>query len=455
MPTPLQDRIDSLIPYVKSGIPIYTGLGMLLPGTSPSTKKSNPRKPVHLPDWHVYQDGKGTGQPNTRYIQLMHQPRIPTGSVYQTYPTKNMKYLGHPMTIALGDGDTTPSKEELDIHETLLSTILHKLVWCVGIGRVHLDHETNSYSVSEPILAEVYDEKGNLLWANPFLGSLIDRLKELASGSLMGHSSRPPVISGLKKGTTTSSAVTPHSLSLDEFFTDLEAKNLDEEAMLTEVKAHFGIGFNSIAKRILHSWQEQRAKINPLYSFIREALNAGLDETDLPDLVYEEFGLSPSEVTHEHVLQAMSCAKPKSSTSTFEMPFSKPKSDDLTVSHESFFKSRNQHTEIPCPAPIVKSKPSKSNKRIVTPLTSSPQETLLFISENKEAIQKKALSLIASSPEGLGIIDIRVGCGIPKDHPKTRTIQDAFHRHVIMHLLNDGQIVKHGDIPRRVVYFKS
>ena len=67
----------------------------------------------------------------------------------------------------------TPSYE-LHVARELLATIMYKPVKVIALGRVRFFTTTSPWSISEPIVMEVYSEVGHRIWTNPFIGMTLE-----------------------------------------------------------------------------------------------------------------------------------------------------------------------------------------------------------------------------------------------------------------------------------------
>ncbi|GEM_PF-2245924 len=176
------ERLSSVVlPALIEGATIYTGFGELHPGqgipkgtgTSPDTQDAITRKPIELPNWQVYLGAK-PNQPALRFLQLIQKVRNPVGSATMVYPTRSRdEKLGVPLIVPLGEGLDTPSYE-LHVARELLATIMFKPVKVIALGRVRFFTTTSPWSISEPIVMEVYSEVGQRIWTNPFIGMTLE-----------------------------------------------------------------------------------------------------------------------------------------------------------------------------------------------------------------------------------------------------------------------------------------
>ena len=176
------ERLSSVVlPALIEGATIYTGFGELHPGqgipkgtgTSPDTKDAITRKPIELPVWQVYLGAKAN-QPALRFLQLIQKVRNPVGSATMVYPTRlRDEKLGVPLIVPLGEGLDTPS-HELHVARELLATIMYQPVKVIALGRVRFFTTTSPWSISEPIVIEVYSEACDRIWTNPFIGMTLE-----------------------------------------------------------------------------------------------------------------------------------------------------------------------------------------------------------------------------------------------------------------------------------------
>ena len=176
------ERLSNVVlPALIEGATIYTGFGELHPGqgipkgtgTSPDTQDAITRKPIELPTWQVYLGAKAN-QPALRFLQLIQKVRNPVGSATMVYPTRlRDEKLGVPLIVPLGEGLDTPGYE-LHVARELLATIMYKPVKVIALGRVRFFTTTSPWSISEPIVMEVYSEVGHRIWTNPFIGMTLE-----------------------------------------------------------------------------------------------------------------------------------------------------------------------------------------------------------------------------------------------------------------------------------------
>lgn len=176
------ERLSSVVlPALVEGATIYTGFGELHPGqgipkgtgTSPDTQDAITRKPIELPVWQVYLGAKAN-QPALRFLQLIQKVRNPVGSATMVYPTRlRDEKLGVPLIVPLGEGLDTPI-HELHVARELLATIMYQPVKVIALGRVRFFTTTSPWSISEPVVMEVYTEVGHRIWTNPFIGMTLE-----------------------------------------------------------------------------------------------------------------------------------------------------------------------------------------------------------------------------------------------------------------------------------------
>ena len=176
------ERLSSVVlPALVEGATIYTGFGELHPGqgipkgtgTSPDTQDAITRKPIELPVWQVYLGAKAN-QPALRFLQLIQKVRNPVGSATMVYPTRlRDEKLGVPLIVPLGEGLETPI-HELHVARELLATIMYQPVKVIALGRVRFFTTTSPWSISEPVVMEVYTEVGHRIWTNPFIGMTLE-----------------------------------------------------------------------------------------------------------------------------------------------------------------------------------------------------------------------------------------------------------------------------------------
>lgn len=439
-------------PALLDGLVIYTGLGELLPGPGISNAYQSPQRPAGLPNWQVYLDSKeevsrnSSEQPGIRFLQFVQRARNPEGSTWQSYRTPGWDKipLGFPLIVPLGEGMETPTSE-LTIARDLAASILYKTVRTVAIGRCRFYHTRSTLSYSEPVLMEVYDEDGKLLWRNPFAPSLEEALAMLrgepvAKTRAAIPTSRPAASPRvLAPSPVTASAAPKPALvqprsdqglqgALHEAFSSLALGTSKEDA-IAQISHSLGVHAVVVGKAYDRFMAASSGVPNAdaIMAAARTAQDAGLDDEDLVEAVIEMVGVSRLEV--KAALNAMTAMSPAPAPSRSLRAPQFAAAPESTAGVMSLL-------GVPLPQMPPSATPLPEDKEAIRTMKARIREDL---ASYQNAVLIHLQGRPNHSDRALGIRD---ALGLPGGVTGgLKTIADLFRRAIMDPLVKDGKVV--------------